>query len=74
MVWTNTERWATVAITQVTAVSKMAGFRVKRLKDDLEFLVAFQVTGLDVFLWILLTAGSIGFPMLVLTICCIKRQ
>lgn len=32
----------------------------------------YSVTGFDVFLWILLTAGSIGFPVIVMTICCIK--
>ncbi|CAF0706434.1 unnamed protein product [Brachionus calyciflorus] len=34
----------------------------------------YSVSGIDVFIWVLLTAGSIGFPMLVLTICCIKHR
>ncbi|RMZ98091.1 hypothetical protein BpHYR1_043948 [Brachionus plicatilis] len=34
----------------------------------------YSVSGLDVFVWVLLTAGSIGFPMLVLTICCIRQR
>lgn len=34
----------------------------------------YSVTGLDVFYWILLTGGSLGFPIIVLTICCIRRH
>lgn len=34
----------------------------------------YAVNGLDVFLWVLLTAGTLGFSILVLTICFIKKH
>jgi len=32
----------------------------------------YAVSGVDVLIWILLTAGAIGFPVVVLAICCLK--
>lgn len=34
----------------------------------------YSVSGIDVFLWILLTAGTLGFPIAVVTICYIKKH
>lgn len=34
----------------------------------------YGVSGLDVFLWILLTAGTLGFSVIVITICFIKKH
>lgn len=34
----------------------------------------YSVDGFDVFLWVLLTVGTIGFPVVVFTICCLKQR
>lgn len=38
------------------------------------YYTGYSVNSLDVFLWVLLTAGTIGFPVVVFTICCLKQR
>jgi len=36
--------------------------------------MGYYVTGIDVFVWVMLTAGAVIVPMIVLAICCIKQH